>query len=288
MYNLLISSNSDAWDGAPFTYERGRCVREYTDDDLTERFKDLDQQQIRDLQRLPSIFAYEAAQKKDPVFGRITAILPGTHNVKVKYDIQNIGDFIAYEDLEELRISLDIGRYELNRTHWAVKDIDLSRVLSRKGIELPYWALNQRDAIDIDSHRFKVALSFPGEQRPYVEEVVGALAGTFGRNDVFYDLNYQAQLARPSLHLLLQSIYKDRSDLVVVFVCDKYQEKEWCGVEFRAIGDLLFDRNLSQVMYVKMDSGEVDGVLKTDGYIDGQRYSPDEVAGFIEQRFHSL
>jgi hypothetical protein len=37
-------------------------------------------------------------------------------------------------------------------------------------------------------------------------------------------------------------------------------------------------------MYVRMDDGKVDGVFKTDGYIDGRTHSPKEIAKYIKQR----
>jgi hypothetical protein len=41
-------------------------------------------------------------------------------------------------------------------------------------------------------------------------------------------------------------------------------------------------------MFVKMDDGAVEGVFKTDGYIDGRVHSPTEVAGFIKERIDLL
>jgi hypothetical protein len=55
----------------------------------------------------------------------------------------------------------------------------------------------------------------------------GARYGT-----VFYDEDFRAQLARPNLDMLLQRIYLQNSDLVVVFLSTDYSEKE-----FRRRGD---------------------------------------------------
>jgi hypothetical protein len=41
-------------------------------------------------------------------------------------------------------------------------------------------------------------------------------------------------------------------------------------------------------MYIKMDDGQVEGVFKTDGFIDGRNYAPAEVARFINQRVQLL
>ena len=45
-------------------------------------------------------------------------------------------------------------------------------------------------------HRFAIALSFPGEQRDFVEQVAGHLAAAFGKDRVLYDKYYEAEFAR--------------------------------------------------------------------------------------------
>ena len=91
----------------------------------------------------------------------------------------------------------------------------------------------------------------------------------------------------PSLDTLLQDIYRNRSRLIVVFLCEKYQEKEWCGIEIRAIREIIKERE-QRVMFIKMDEGKVDGVFSTDGYIDGRKHTPTEMAGYIQERVSLL
>ena len=107
-------------------------------------------------------------------------------------------------------------------------------------------------------------------------------------NQIFYDDNYKSQLARPSIDILLQDIYRNRSKLVVVFLCEKYQEKEWCGVEFRPIKEMIKEKDHEKIMFIRLDNGHVDGIFSTDGYIDGRTHSPREVANFINQRINLL
>ena len=131
---------------------------------------------------------------------------------------------------------------------------------------------------------FQVAMSFSGEHRPYVASVVSELREHLGSDAVFYDHDYQAQLARPNLDVLLQDIYRNRSSLVVVFLCEKYAEKQWCGLEWRAIRDMLKFKKDDQIMFVRFDDAPVDGVLSIDGYIDARRYNPDQLVGFVLTR----
>lgn len=88
--------------------------------------------------------------------------------------------------------------------------------------------------------------------------------------------------------MLLQDIYKNRSSLVVVFISEKYQEKKWCGVEFRAIRNILFNRQDERIMYIRTDDGSVDGVFDTDGYVDARNFSALDIVGFILDRLHVL
>lgn len=138
--------------------------------------------------------------------------------------------------------------------------------------------------VDLSTHVFDVELSFPGEVRKMVEPIAIRLEAELGPHTYFYDNNYVAQLARPSPDLLLQDIYRKRSKLIVVFLSSDYQYKEWCGVEFRAIKEVLMERQNNRIMFIKMDDGVVDGVFKTDGYVDGRKYSANQISDFIIER----
>ncbi|MCW3059248.1 MAG: disease resistance protein [Capsulimonas sp.] len=135
------------------------------------------------------------------------------------------------------------------------------------------------------STRFKVALSFPGEQRKYVEKVALILREQIG--EVFYDNFFEAELARPNLDTLLQTIYRSNSDLVVVFLCEEYEQKEWCGLEWRAIRDLMKCRKSDSIMFMRFDDAVVSGVFSIDGYIDLRKRTTQQAAMLIIERLKS-
>lgn len=269
MYNLFVSADQESWGGNPFDIDSARCIKEYTDIEIVEKYKDLSEKTLREIKRFPCIFAYEKPCGKNPKFGFIRDVAKRCTKVKVDYEIIEIDNFLTDTQINDLSFSLDIGDWELNRTHWAIKNINLSEVLYSKGIKLPQGIIRDSKSVDITKHNFEVALSFPGDIRGYIEPIVAHLEKNIGPNSYFYDNNYKSQLARPSLDLLLEEIYRYRSKLIVVFICQNYQEKEWCGIEFRAIRDIILNKQGHRIMYVKMDEGKVDGVLNTDGYIDG-------------------
>jgi len=283
MYNLFVSALKESWEGEPFTIERDRFL-EYTDNKIKDEFNDLNESKLNQIKRFPCVFAYEKFCKKDPKFGLINEIIERRKEIRINYEIISLDQFLTAKQLDEYRFELDILKWELGRTHWAIKDIDLPRELNSKKIKLPDWSFREKRSVDISKHEFKVSFSFPGEIREFIEPIVAELERTIGPNSYFYDNNYKAQLARPSLDTLLQSIYKERSKLIVVFLCEKYQDKNWCGIEFNAIREIIFEKLHDKIMYIKMDDGKVDGVFKTDGYIDGRTHSPREIADFIKTR----
>lgn len=137
---------------------------------------------------------------------------------------------------------------------------------------------------DID---FQVALSFPGEKREYVSEVYGNLTDSIEKDNIFYDYYFQSQLAKPNLDSLLQKIYRHKSKLVVVFISKEYSQKDWCGLEWRAVKDIIKCRE-DRVMIIRFDDSEVEGLFSTDGYIDANKFTANEVANFIKERVELL
>ncbi len=131
---------------------------------------------------------------------------------------------------------------------------------------------------------FKIALSFPGEHRDFVEQVATRLADRVGRDRVLYDKYYEAEFARPDLDTYLQRLYHDESELIAVFLCADYERKDWCGLEWRAIRDLIKRRQTSTVMPLRFDNTEIPGLFSTDGYVWIGGRPPTEIADLILQR----
>jgi hypothetical protein len=288
MYNLLVSGNRDSWRGDPWQIEFSRCVREYTDNAITEKYGALDAAAIDQLRTFPSIFAYETGSGLDPKFGVIRDITKRQDQVRIEYEIQELAPFLPHGAFDGLRFELDIGKLEMHRTHWAVKDVNLAKELHGHGIVLPDWVQGASKAVNITTHQFDVAFSFPGEVRDLVKSVADSVETRVGPNAYFYDNNYVSQLARPSLDLLLQDIYRNRSKLIVVFISADYERKNWCGIEFRAIRDIIAERQHDRIMFVRTGDGDVEGVFATDGYLDARKFSPQEIAGFIKERVDLL
>lgn len=89
MYNLFVSASEDEWNGNPCVLDASRCVRrhEYTDEQIAQQYGALDEAALKELTRLPSIFAYGAACRLDPKFGIIRDVTVRRGQVRIEYEI---------------------------------------------------------------------------------------------------------------------------------------------------------------------------------------------------------
>jgi len=220
MYNLLVTAAEGAWDLPAYEFDRTRFL-EYTADSLKARFGTLDAKTQEELKSLPTLFTYEGSDEPVRV-GYIRRIRERGRSILIEYEFDESVPSFNYAQLKPLEIKLDIGGWEMSRTHWAVKDEDLFELLASGGLVDASYVGEGRPPGRVEEMRFRVALSFPGERREYVANVAAELKKRLGRDSIFYDKDFTAQLARPNLDTLLQRIYLNNSDLVVVFLCAEY------------------------------------------------------------------
>ena len=142
----------------------------------------------------------------------------------------------------------------------------------------------EQPALQPVAKRFRVALSYPGDERALVAAVADELAERLTQEKVFYDRFFEYELSRPNLDVYLQDIYRNQADLVVVFVCSNYEKRDWCHLEWRAIRTFIKERRDDELMFVRTDAGEVAGLFPIDGCLDAARYTPVEIADAIMKR----
>lgn len=137
MFNFLVTGSSDAWARPGYIYPRTRFL-EYTEADVADSFRELDAPQIKALLQMPCLFAYEGIE--EPVrLGRLTGIKHRNNNqdLYIEYEFDDDIEPIPYSSIRPLHDALDIRNWEMNRTHWAIKDGDLFEVLIRAGLVRP-------------------------------------------------------------------------------------------------------------------------------------------------------
>ena len=136
MFNLLVSSNPEAWSGAPYVFSAARVINEYehTSKELAERFGDQSDASLNALAEFPSVFAYENGISAPARLGWITRARKRGGEVRVEYFIEDGIPAITHEDIMSLKWELDIDDWELNRTHWAVKEAEIYKELQDAAI----------------------------------------------------------------------------------------------------------------------------------------------------------
>lgn len=132
--------------------------------------------------------------------------------------------------------------------------------------------------------RFRVALSFAGEQRKFVDPLARLLARQFGEHGVLYDKFHEAEFARADLGVYLPKLYNEQSDLVVVIACPNYNVKEWTGLEWSAIHDLIQQRRPGEVMLCRFDRAQVDGLYRGAGWVELDGRTPADAENLIHKR----
>lgn len=148
MFNLLISSNPESWNSSPYELERSRVAVEYTADEISERYKFFDEKAIQELKSFPTLFVIENETVESRI-GYITNIRLRQNTVVIDFEFDSILPSLKIGAIEDLRIDIDLGKWELTRTHWAIKDESIFEILVHKG----YISQQQLDA--------SLALKFP-------------------------------------------------------------------------------------------------------------------------------
>jgi predicted nucleotide-binding protein len=132
LFNLLISYSPESWDSSPYECDRSRAVVEYTADEISERYKFFDENAINELKSFPALFVTENEATQSRI-GYITDIRLRSGSVVISFEFDPILPALPIGAIEAMRVDIDLGRWELSRTHWAVKDEPIFDILIRHG-----------------------------------------------------------------------------------------------------------------------------------------------------------
>jgi hypothetical protein len=130
-----------------------------------------------------------------------------------------------------------------------------------------------------ETYEFDVAVSFAGEDREYVEEVVAPLKQAKVR--VFYDSDYMADTWGENLVEFFDGVYRKRSRYAVIFVSRHYAAKMWPRLERRSALARAMEQRAAYVLPIRLDDAEIDGLLPTVGMIDARRHGIEKIVEAI-------
>jgi tetratricopeptide (TPR) repeat protein len=136
----------------------------------------------------------------------------------------------------------------------------------------------------MSTKRFRIAFSFAGEKRDFVEKVAGILAQRFSESVILYDKFHEAEFAIYDLGIRLPKLYGEQSDLIVPVLCPAYDAKRWTGWEWVHIYGLLTKADGHRVMPSRFDHAPADGLAPTAGFIELDHKTPEQFATLILER----
>jgi hypothetical protein len=163
---------------------------------------------------------------------------------------------------------LDLHSFELNHTHWAIKDGVIPKLI--------------REKIEPLQERYDVALSFAGENREYVEKVAKYLEEN--GIAVFYDGFEEVKLWGKDLAEHFDHVYRTGAQFCVMFISKHYAEKMWTNHERRSALAAAIEARQEYILPARFDSTEIPGVRPTIGYVNLDGKSPEELGAMIVKK----
>ena len=225
MFNLFVSWEENAFDSQAWVLDRGR-FGEWTAETLLERFRASTPPAKRKLKSIPSLFFTEMLRGEAHI-GFIRSIRERERDRQLLVDFAFDPRYPAFPAaLLSTRVltRLDIAGGELSRTHWAVKDENLLRVLESEGVLLNTSQPDVRSTISptvnpipvltSPASRPKAFISYSWDDEPHKEWVL-RLATRLRTDGVDVVLDrWHLRLGADKLHFMETSV--SQSDRVLL------------------------------------------------------------------------
>jgi len=168
------------------TMGRGRMF-EYTPSDIQKRLESLDLVSISFLETLPTFLCSEIKYQGNSDcmnirLGRVTKINRGVKDVSMTFVEQfNFGE-VQFDDVEAAKSIFSADRFQLSRTHWAVREGKGNEILARLSDHSPKIAelIGKKKAVDFVED--KVPLP------PRDKKILGVANNVEGFLKLYYDL----------------------------------------------------------------------------------------------------
>ena len=130
-FNLIIGY--DPFEKDYILVDRDRALTEYMSDEMKAEFGKLTHEVIDKIKKLPAIIAQEwdRTDEQQAIFAFIKDVKVQDNGVKIRYTkFFPIPFNFIRENLDELAVYL----FEIYRTHWSIKHVDLLDVMQEKGL----------------------------------------------------------------------------------------------------------------------------------------------------------
>lgn len=151
MFSLIMSGNVEEW-RFPVGYQGRQTFSlsrflEYTDDEIVSRFQPVTDASLHGLASLPTVFMSELAQDRisndsyvELRVGHVSNLSIFNQDIYYDFTIDWVYGRYLVPDRKLIEQAFGLGRWEISRTHWAIKQRDLGTVLASIGIAFPHHA----------------------------------------------------------------------------------------------------------------------------------------------------
>ncbi len=127
MFNLLVSYDENSWNKNPYKLPVDRYL-EHTTKEIRDSYLKLDNKTIENLKSFPTIFVIER-ESIDSRIGYITDVKVHSSDIKIYFEFDDKLPNLPIGAIEKIKQDLDIINIEIIRTHWAIKDENLFKIL---------------------------------------------------------------------------------------------------------------------------------------------------------------
>lgn len=155
-FNYIAFNDPDYVEGVEdIEVSRGRMF-EYTPIELAKGLETLDDNAIEFLENLPTFFCTEIARENGGVFmtvryGRIGGTKAGRREITTKFEPLIEFGTVNFDDVDQANALFGFSRFQLYRSHWAVRKGDAQEILDALAILKPEMAaaVARIDAIEV-------------------------------------------------------------------------------------------------------------------------------------------
>jgi hypothetical protein len=145
-----------------------------------------------------------------------------------------------------------------------------------------------RPSEDPADYEFDIAVSFAGEDRSFVEDVIRVLDEQGDEKvRVFYDRNYRYEAWGKDLIEHFSHVYLKRARYVVMFISAAYAEKEWTRLERRTSLMRALRQKTEYILPVRLDNTELEdlqGFLPSTHYLHADEEGSEGVAAGVRYK----
>jgi hypothetical protein len=132
------------------------------------------------------------------------------------------------------------------------------------------------------SHKYQIALSFAGEDRPYVEAVAKHLRER--GITIFYDRYEAASLWGKNLYDHLTRVYTEEAQFTIIFVSQHYAKSLWTNRERESAQSRALAESTEYILPARFDDTQIPGLLPSIAYVDLRDTSAEQFADLIQAK----